>query len=100
MIRGKYSPTVSIAYSMSQDWWKKFAGDNDYDPEGYNSYGYNKYDRDRAGLREDEYFAVPLDEDVDEDNYRDIDETFEDICYDVKVYGEALVGRLYRLDIL
>lgn len=61
MARGKYSPTVNEAYAADQNWFKKFCnlaphGDQVYspfDPEGFDSYGYNKDNEDRAG--NDEY---------------------------------------------
>ena len=63
-MRGKYSPTVSQAYQADQDWWRKYAfarqpGDNwiQYDPEGYDSYGYDTNDVDRAGNSEYEYYS-------------------------------------------
>jgi hypothetical protein len=45
---GKYSPTVSEAYSQDQNWFEKYAGcdkdglQNYIDPEGYDEWGYNK----------------------------------------------------------
>lgn len=61
-MRGKYSPTVSRAYMHDQDWWRKYTGENEYtyhqyDPEGYDSYGYNKDDVDRAGNHESAYYS-------------------------------------------
>lgn len=63
-MRGKYSPTVSAAYQTDQEWWRRYAyagitGDEfvQYDPDGYDSYGYDKNDRDRAGNAEYEYYA-------------------------------------------
>ena len=61
-MRGKYSPTVSYAYTMDQRWWDKYSGQTDtvwnqYDPEGYDSYGYNAEDMDRAGNYEHEYYS-------------------------------------------
>jgi hypothetical protein len=45
-----------------QEWWTKYAyagysGDSfvQYDPEGYDSYGYDKNDMDRAGNNEYDY---------------------------------------------
>jgi hypothetical protein len=62
MSRGKYSPTVSAAYVRDRSWWTKYAhagvtGDEfvQYDPEGYDSYGYDRDDVDRAGNAELEY---------------------------------------------
>ena len=61
-MRGKYSPTVNEAYMKDQEWWNKYAyanvtGDEfvQYDPEGYDRYGYNKDDVDRAGNNEFDY---------------------------------------------
>ncbi len=63
-MRGKYSPTVSRAYQADQEWWRKYTfarqpGDNwiQYDPEGYDSYGYDKDDVDRAGNQECAYYS-------------------------------------------
>jgi hypothetical protein len=60
-MRGKYSPTVTAAYMKDQDWWRKYTGENEvtyhqYDPEGYDSYGYDKNDVDRAGNSEHVYY--------------------------------------------
>lgn len=52
---GKYSPTVSAAYSADQLWFYSYCGDDIYDVDGYNSYGYNTNDVDRAGIKEDTY---------------------------------------------
>ena len=49
---GKYSPTVDRAYYIDQDWFEKYAGDELYDPEGYDSYGYNKDGLDRVSNKE------------------------------------------------
>lgn len=60
----KYSPTVSRAYKTDQDWFKKYAGTdqystiNQYDPDGYDSYGYDEDGVDRAGKREDDYRQI------------------------------------------
>lgn len=69
----KYSPTVSFAYRKDRDWWRKYAyagltGDDfvQYDPEGYDSYGYNENDVDRAGNNETDY--IPNDSDHPEDD--------------------------------
>lgn len=61
-MRGKYSPTVSAAYQVDQEWWRNYCKSGteeypQYDPEGYDSYGYDKDDRDRAGNYEYEYYA-------------------------------------------
>lgn len=60
-MRGKYSPTVTAAYMKDQDWWRKYTGEDEftyhqYDPEGYDSYGYNSEDMDRAGNEEYVYY--------------------------------------------
>lgn len=76
-MRGKYSPTVSAAYMADQRWWTKYAysgvtGDEfvQYDPEGYDSYGYNADDVDRAGNHENDYILNDGDYDLDENfNY-------------------------------
>lgn len=69
-MRGKYSPTVSAAYMKDQKWWTKYAyagktGDDFviYDPDGFDSYGYDKEDVDRAGNSEYQYYGndAPLD---------------------------------------
>ena len=84
-MRGKYSPTVTAAYQADQNWHRKFCqlapfGDtiySPYDPEGYDSYGYNKDGTDRAGNQEYEYYRNDGDYDLDEDyNIR------YDIAYD------------------
>lgn len=63
-MRGKYSPTVTAAYMADQEWWDNYTYSTipdresvyiQYDPEGYDSYGYNKDDIDRAGNNEYEY---------------------------------------------
>ena len=74
-MRGKYSPTVSFAYSRDQEWHVKYMAQvpevpgvyNQYDPEGYDSYGYNEAEYDRAGNREDDYYGNDGDYDLDED---------------------------------
>lgn len=77
-MRGKYSPTVSAAYYVDKEWFRKFCnvaphGDqvySPYDPEGFDSYGYDKNDVDRAGNHENEYIhndAIDLGFDNDED---------------------------------
>jgi hypothetical protein len=73
-MRGNYSPTVTAAYMKDQRWWEKYAFDPAvgdewvmYDPEGYDSYGYDKDDVDRAGNQECAYYTndAPLDSDDD-----------------------------------
>ena len=63
-MRGKYSPTVTAAYQANKNWFKKFSNfDNQrdnwsiYDPEGYDSYGYDENEVDRAGNHESDYYA-------------------------------------------
>jgi hypothetical protein len=60
-MRGKYSPTVTAAYMKDQEWWDKYANPTPrvyypYDPEGYDSYGYNCDEVDRAGNSECDYY--------------------------------------------
>lgn len=56
MSTGKYSPTVSAAYSKDQNWHTKHSGlDEWYDLDGYDSYGYDSAGVDRAGYNENEY---------------------------------------------
>jgi hypothetical protein len=58
-MRGKYSPTVTAAYMTDQHWWSLYAAKckewTQYDPEGYDSYGYDVNDVDRAGNQEHVY---------------------------------------------
>lgn len=55
MARGKYSPTVTFSYQQDQKWFEKFSNGEAYDPEGYDHYGYNKDEFDRAGFNEHDY---------------------------------------------
>lgn len=59
-MRGKYSPTVSMAYIKDQEWWNNYSkqseGYAEFDPDGYDNYGYNKDGVDRAGYEEFEYY--------------------------------------------
>ena len=56
---GKYSPTVQFWYAKDQDWHTKNSDRNtQYDRDGYDSYGYNKQGRDRAGYTEEEYLLT------------------------------------------
>ena len=55
MAVGKYSPTITRAYMKSQTWWKGVDEFSLYDQDGYDSYGYNKENVDRAGNHENEY---------------------------------------------
>jgi len=72
-MRGKYSPTVNAAYMADQKWWdnysQEFAGHAYpmYDPEGYDRYGYDKNDVDRAGNHENSYAHNDGDYEFDED---------------------------------
>ena len=58
-MRGKYSPTVTAAYMKDQAWHSKLLAPNDcvYDVDGYDSYGYDKNEVDRAGHHEHEYYC-------------------------------------------
>jgi hypothetical protein len=59
-MRGKYSPTVTAAYQSDQHWWSLYTAKckewTNYDPEGYDAYGYNENDVDRAGNGEHVYY--------------------------------------------
>ena len=59
-MRGKYSPTVAYSYRVDQEWWHKYSRDDEkftlYDPEGFDSYGYDCNDMDRAGNYEYQYY--------------------------------------------
>lgn len=74
MARGKYSPTVEAAYANDQEWFRKYAGEDEngiwqmYDPEGFDPYGYNRNDVDRAGNHENDYLHNDAQFDTDE-NY-------------------------------
>lgn len=69
-MRGKYSPTVTAAYMNNQEWHNNLLAPNDcvYDVDGYDSYGYDKNDVDRAGNNECEYYS---DDWVDGEGYGD-----------------------------
>ena len=68
---GKYSPTVSRWYAKDQKWWEKNGGGsliiddsgkiigwNQFDKDGYDSYGYHKTtEQDRAGNTEFDYLG-------------------------------------------
>lgn len=78
---GKYSPTVSKAYQNDQKWWEKNGGDvakegkeSWHDNDGYDSYGYNKNDVDRAGNTESDYLT---NYDVDYEQYTLAESTYE-----------------------
>lgn len=72
-MRGKYSPTVQAAYMQDQDWFRHYTEDGIYDPEGYDAYGYDANDVDRAGNAEHEYYIndAPWDSDQDYNNLYD-----------------------------
>jgi len=56
MAVGKYSPTVVAAYAADQHWWVRHQGrDEFFDADGYDRYGYDENDIDRAGNHEDAY---------------------------------------------
>jgi hypothetical protein len=59
-MRGKYSPTVTVAYMRDQEWHCKYVASGDStsgrDPGGYDSYGYDDKDVDRAGNNESDYY--------------------------------------------
>lgn len=57
-MKGKYSPTISQAYKQDQNWFNKYAGENLYDPDGYDDYGYDCNGIDRAGKTEYDYQQV------------------------------------------
>lgn len=58
-MQGKYSPTVNTAYARDQEWHDRLRGDEPvYDVDGYDSYGYDRNDRDRAGVHEFDYPAM------------------------------------------
>lgn len=65
----KYSPTVYAAYKANQQWFKRYSDYDSqpdnwfiYDPDGFDSYGYDENEIDRAGNHVDDYI-------VDEDLY-------------------------------
>lgn len=73
-MRGKYSPTVTAAYMKDQGWWYKYSGADlpsieyiAYDPEGFDSYGYDANDVDRAGNNESDYYSNDGDYDLGQD---------------------------------
>ena len=75
---GKYSPTVTVAYRTDQKWFINYCfhkiNSSDwaqYDPEGFDSYGYNENNIDRAGNHENDY-------DINDEDY----DTAHDIAFD------------------
>lgn len=90
-MRGKYSPTVNDAYYKDQEWWHKYvATGNDewslYDPEGYDSYGYDEHNRDRAGNYEWDYYPT------DNEDW-DINYAYEDALDEWRFDGVKPVSR-------
>lgn len=89
-MRGKYSPTVNIAYMRNQSWWDNYSGRNDparigwnqYDPQGFDSYGYDKDDIDRAGNHENDYAHNNGSHDRDEDYNNAYDAAYGDWGFD------------------
>jgi hypothetical protein len=73
-MRGKYSPTVTAAYMADQHWWSLYAAKckewTQYDPEGYDSYGYNVNGEDRAGNQEYVYYENNANWDGGDYNWR------------------------------
>jgi len=60
-MRGKYSPTVIAAYRADQEWHDKLLPKDQwsqYDVDGYDMYGYDDMNIDRAGIQEDDYADV------------------------------------------
>ena len=64
-MRGKYSPTVTAAYMADSLWWINYTYADkhnrervyvQYDSEGFDSYGYDVNDKDRAGNWECSYY--------------------------------------------
>lgn len=62
-MQGKYSPTVREAYRVNQSWHDNILDvDGVHDRDGYDSYGYNRQERDRAGYTEFEYMSMGEDD--------------------------------------
>lgn len=56
MPHAKVSPTVKKTYKETPKWFGLYAGENkEYDPEGYNLYGYDENGIDREGISEIRY---------------------------------------------
>lgn len=53
----KIQPTINAAYRVAENWHDKLLADNDcvYDVDGYDSYGYDIRNVDRAGIHENDY---------------------------------------------
>lgn len=86
-MRGKYSPTVTAAYMKDQEWFRKLLATQgayeadgtrseygSYDVDGFDSYGYNKDDVDRAGNKEHDYYMGYEDNDG---NYHDVNWAYD-----------------------
>lgn len=58
-MNGKYSPTVCAAYRTNQSWFQNYrdSGQVNYDPEGFDAYGYNDIGLDREVHEEHEYYS-------------------------------------------
>lgn len=92
---GKYSPTVSTAYFVDQNWWEKNGGgfDNGVDPkswnddDGYDEYGYDDNGVDRAGNTEDDYLTSYDDE---FDSYPFYNDTYSDWGFDEALHKPVL----------
>lgn len=82
MARGKYSPTVNDAYRRDQNWFTKYSQGQAYDPEGYDSYGYDINDQDRAGNNEFDYLHNDADWDLDLDFNRLYDDALDQWTFD------------------
>lgn len=90
-MRGKYSPTVTAAYMADQHWWTNYTYADkhnrervcvQYDPEGYDSYGYNEDDVDRAGNQEHVYYENNAPDFVDDDYNWAYDAALEEWGFD------------------
>jgi hypothetical protein len=87
---GKYSPTVSFSYMKDQKWFEKNGGDfgngvnpdSIYDNDGFDSYGYNSENIDRAGIHENDYmrFYTVLDDELEYTLYND---TYGEWCFKI-----------------
>lgn len=84
MARGKYSPTVTAAYRARQDWWTRYVVEvpgtyAQYDPDGFDQYGYNSECYDRAGNHEFDYLT---DDSYDSNSNSLYDAALEDWTFD------------------
>ncbi len=100
MSTGKYSPTVSAAYSNDQDWWERNGGEDPensdkpyevvyFDRDGYDSYGYNVKGVDRAGYDEEHYLLASVIHDGDV-----VYELFNSVWSDWGVNDEGFPARI------